>query len=123
MRVLIPFREEEIECKCGCGKVDFDTLFFHKLLAARYISGISFVIRSWCRCPVHNEAVGGLDDSSHLKGCAADIEAAFSGSRFLIVDALIRAGFTRIGIGKDFVHVDYDTSKAQCVMWLYWPLA
>ena len=77
------------------------------------------------RCPEHNKAVGGVDSSSHVatvyvKGKAADIEAEDSRSRFIILAALMRAGFTRIGVADSFIHVDLDEDKKPGVMWDYY---
>jgi hypothetical protein len=33
--------------------------------------------------------------------------------------ALLQAGFTRIGIRKDFIHVDVDNKKLQGAIWFY----
>jgi len=57
--------------------------------------------------------------SSHLLGLAADIAVTSSRRRFLMVEALLDAGFTRIGIGDDFIHVDLDKNKSQNVIWTY----
>ena len=81
---------------------------------ARGIANIPFHITSGYRCELHNKAVGGVDKSLHTKGQAADIRAESSNERFLIVRALIKAGFKSIGIYKNFVHA--DTRKKE-VMW------
>jgi uncharacterized protein YcbK (DUF882 family) len=96
-----------------------DHLFLDKLDNARYTAGVSFVITSGFRCSRHNAAVGGVENSAHTKGVAADISATDSVSRFKIIEALIDVGFTRIGIAKTFVHVDMDRSKPGNVIWLY----
>jgi uncharacterized protein YcbK (DUF882 family) len=76
-------------------------------------------LNSGFRCARHNEAVGGVKDSSHVKGHAADIAAFDAPSRFKIVRALLDAGFDRIGVGKAFIHVDDDPAKEPDVMWVY----
>lgn len=86
---------------------------------ARAIAKIPFVINSGYRTKAHNEAVGGKEDSAHPKGYAADIKCLTSRDRQIIVSALLKVGFTRIGIGKNFIHVDSDPSKPQNVIWLY----
>ena len=57
-------------------------------------------------------------NSSHLKGCAADIACGNSKQRSIMVRALVNVGFTRIGISKTFLHVDNDQSKSDAI-WLY----
>jgi hypothetical protein len=80
-------------------------------------------INSGCRCPEHNAAVGGSPTSSHLtdgRGCeAADIGVTGSRARYHVLRAAIAVGFTRIGIGRWFVHVDCDADKDPDVVWLY----
>lgn len=112
------FSKQEQACKC-CRQGEFDKNFLEKLNKAREQAGIPFVINSGYRCEKHNKEVGGSNTSSHLKGIATDIRCDDSNKRFNIVVALLEAGFTRIGIGKNFIHVDDDKEKAQGVIWLY----
>lgn len=78
-------------------------------------------ILSGYRTPAHNTAVGGVDSSAHELGQAADIAALSSTLRFTIVEAALRLGFTRIGIGSSFVHLDASLVHPQQVCWLYPP--
>ena len=112
------FKKAEFACPC-CGKNLCDKPFMDKVDKARSEAGVPFVITSGYRCPDHNLRVGGKSDSSHPMGCACDIEAEDSRSRFLIIDGLIKAGFNRIGIGRKFIHADDDINKDQEVVWLY----
>ena len=93
--------------------------FLEKLDLARGIAGVPFRINSGMRSYDWNRRVGGSENSSHLTGWAADISATSSNRRFLIVKALMEVGFTRIGIGDTFVHVDSDPDKVENVIWLY----
>ena len=54
-----------------------------------------------------------------MYGLAVDISCNSSRDRSIILTALIDSGFTRIGIGKTFIHVDLDKSKSQNVIWMY----
>jgi len=108
----------EFACPC-CGNNLIQTNTFTQLLKAREIAGVPFRINSGYRCEAHNREVGGTEDSSHIKGYAADLHCLYSGSRWKIIDALIKAGFVRIGIGKSFIHADNDPDKDQNVIWLY----
>jgi uncharacterized protein YcbK (DUF882 family) len=90
-----------------------------KLQKARDLADTPFNISSGCRCFKHNREVGGANGSSHLAGWAVDISVASSRERFLIVSALLQAGFTRIGVSENFIHVDLDPIKPPCVIWLY----
>jgi len=93
--------------------------FLRMLDAARDVAQIPFIINSGFRTEFHNRAVGGSENSSHLRGWAADIRAMNSSTRWIIIAACLQAGFTRIGVADTFVHVDCDPAKAENVMWLY----
>jgi len=113
------FKIKEFECPC-CGENLISPTLVSKLNNAREIAGVPFVINSGYRCEKHNKEVGGSPTSSHLKGLAADIKTAGSRNRFKILNALIKAGFTRLGIGESFIHCDIDKTKAQEVCWTYY---
>ena len=115
------FQLKEFDCNCGCalkGKA-MDPDFLIGLDDTRDRMEFPMIITSGLRCAKHNGASGGSLASSHLKGMAADIYCSDSTFRFLLVIALEAEGFNRIGIGKDFVHVDNDPLKPPNRMWLY----
>lgn len=93
--------------------------FLTRLDNAREFAGVPFVINSGYRCPKHNAEIGGVDDSSHVWGVAADIAARTSDQRFHILRGLLLAGFRRIGFGDGFLHADTDEDKPQDVIWTY----
>ena len=113
------FTEDELKCKCGCGQNGVKSSALKKLNNARSISGVPYHLNSAYRCPKHNKEVGGSDTSSHPLGEAFDIETTNSRNRYKILEGLIEAGFTRIGIAKTFIHADDDELKDQEVAWLY----
>lgn len=81
----------------------------------REIYGKPITITSGYRTPEHNAEVGGVPDSAHVKGLAADIY----GSNMLDLLAAVKmVGFKRVGVASNFIHVDIDTSKPQ-VAWTY----
>ena len=102
----------------GSGKY-MDENFLSMLDDARAIAGISFTINSGFRTKSHNAYVGGKNNSSHQYGYAADIHCTDSRSRYIIIDALTQAGFSRFGIGNSFIHVDSDPDKDAKVIWGY----
>ena len=57
--------------------------------------------------------------SSHLLGWAADIAVPNNHRRFLMLEALLDAGFNRIGVGSDHLHVDMDPNKPSNTIWVY----
>jgi zinc D-Ala-D-Ala carboxypeptidase len=98
---------------------NMDLGFLAKLDEAREIADIPFKINSAFRTPEHNAKIGGKPNSSHLRGLAVDIRAADSRTRFIILNALIKVGFNRIGIAKTFIHIDDDPEKSGKVVWVY----
>tara|TARA_R100001163_G_scaffold2920_2_gene4412 strand:+ start:1477 stop:1842 length:366 start_codon:yes stop_codon:yes gene_type:complete len=93
--------------------------FIEQLDVARDIAGFPFIINSGFRTIAHNKAVNGTSKSSHLLGWAADIHVGSSRKRFIMIEALLDAGFTRIGVGDSFIHVDSDPEKQQNLIWTY----
>ena len=89
------------------------------LEVARKKYGKMMHINSGFRTPKHNAEVGGKVTSSHLKGLAVDISCTNSTDRFLLEGILREVGFTRIGMGSTFIHVDIDKEKTQKVLWTY----
>jgi len=63
----------EFECKCGCGKcdIDFEVWLSCQLIRQRFNAPV--IVRSGCRCLLHNQNVGGASDSDHRFGWAADV--------------------------------------------------
>ena len=98
------------------GKMDKE--FLYKLDEARMLAGTPFKITSGYRTESHNKKVGGVKGSSHCKGCAVDIAVNSGLQRSAVVCALVKAGFTRMGIAETFVHVDLDKEKQNSI-WLY----
>lgn len=92
--------------------------FLRKLDKARKIAGVSFVINSGFRSELWNDKVGGVANSSHLRGWAADV-ACNNSTRYQILTALLEVGFNRIGIANTFIHVDCDPRKNPCRIWTY----
>jgi len=109
------FPESELACKC-CGECKMDRMFLERLYAARVIAGVPFPINSGYRCEKHNREVGSKT-RNHVDGKAVDIACTDSFRRSVILSALFRAGFKRIGVGPDFIHA--DTMPLPDAAWLY----
>ena len=112
------FQPSEFACKCGrCGggadRMVSDLL--DRLDEARAMAGIPFVISSGYRCPAHNKVVGGVADSAHTRGYAADIRCTDSHTRFAVLRALLEVGFRRIELAPTWIHVDCDPAKPRDV--------
>lgn len=94
--------------------------FLQKLNVARWHSDTPYRLTSAFRTVEHEYSKGRDGTSSHTKGLAVDIAATSDHERSLIIEGLIKAGFSRIGIGKTFIHVDDDPDKDQNVIWHYY---
>ena len=86
---------------------------------ARDIYGDPMILSSGFRSIEANRACGGSPKSSHLLGWAVDIAITNSRRRFLLLEALLDAGFNRIGVSEDFIHVDMDPNKTPNALWTY----
>ncbi|MCO6499666.1 MAG: peptidase M15 [Vicingus serpentipes] len=104
----------------GSGR-EMDQEFILLLDQARELAGeqgqlegmkIVFSITSGYRTESHNKKIGGVSDSAHLTGNAADIRVRNGKERRIILNSLIKVGLDkRIGIGQTFIHVDNDFNK------------
>lgn len=100
------FHSKEVECRCGCGLCEMDPKLMWALNRLRHELGRPVVVTSGHRCAKHNAAVGGRVNSFHLTGRAVDIRTATAKERWETLRLAFRLGFTGIGIGKGFVHLD-----------------
>ena len=104
--------------KPGSGQL-MDPFFLQLLDKARTHAQIPFRISSGYRTKEHNKKVGGVPNSAHLKGLAADIVCNSSSDRYIILSALLHVGFHRIGIAENFIHCDVSTDKPGFMVWTY----
>lgn len=72
---------------------------------ARQRLGIPIMVNSGYRCPKHNALVGGVANSQHMKGEAADIRCA---DNKLLAEIIEQKGnFDQLIIYPTFLHVSY----------------
>lgn len=115
------FKEKEFAaCSPSCSLQDMQQHTMDKLDFAREIAGIPFVLNSAYRSQAWEKAKGRTGTGAHTAGCAVDIRCNSSADRYKIISALLEVGFTRIGIGKTYIHVDDDSTKPQQVIWHYY---
>ena len=74
MKLSANFHREEFSCKCGCGQDTVDAALIRILEIVRAHFDSPITITSGNRCVLHNKAIGGASDSSHLIGKAADFK-------------------------------------------------
>lgn len=113
------FHLHEFDCSCekGSGSL-MKHEFMRRLDMARELSGIPFIITSGFRHVEHNKSIGGVSNSPHLLGVAADIWCIDPQLRWEIIKACQAVGLKRFGIYSTHIHVDHDTTKKPSIMWL-----
>lgn len=115
------FSESEFQrCTPPCSLQDMKQDFMNRLDTVRDVTGIPLVITCAYRSREYDLAKGRSGNSAHTRGMAVDIRCTTSANAFKIVQAALKVGFTRIGIGKTFIHLDSDTLLPQNVMWNYY---
>lgn len=107
------FSEKEFACKC-CGQVKVSQELLDKLQIIRDEINLPITVTSGYRCEKHNKAVGGKENSQHLKGNAADITCSDLEKLY----SLCASHFQAVGDGrrKGFVHVDL---RPELKRWIY----
>ena len=103
------FNESEMVCHC-CGQLPengINPILLDKLDALREAIGKPIHVDCMYRCPAHNAEVGGVPNSQHVLGNAADIWVDDMSVDDL-ADMAVQTGFDGIGryYGQEFVHVD-----------------
>lgn len=112
------FKTGEKYCGCNGGIDKMNPGTLEKLDNARDFAGIPLIVDSGYRCWIHNRNVGSTSDN-HPNGRAADIRCLNSRTRYIIIAALLKAGFTRLGIHPTFIHADDNPGGVPEVVWLY----
>jgi len=115
-QITLHFNEDELRCKCGCGRMEFSDRAVRFLEQLRVRFGHAILINSGYRCPEHNAA----ESSTGLNGphtvtanhnITVDVRI-FGGSAYKLLHHAVNLGFTGIGVSqkgqhsKRFVHLD-----------------
>jgi uncharacterized protein YcbK (DUF882 family) len=122
MKLTKNFNKSEFECKCGCEMPEDVSLEITKLSSQlQYIRDFvrqPIKITSGYRCESHNKSIGGVSNSQHILGKAADIqvENMTQPEVFDTIHTLTEHGhILQGGIGKynTFTHYDIRKIKAR----------
>lgn len=114
------FSESEFKkCSPSCSLQDMKQNTMNRLDTMRQLAGIPLVINSAFRPQAWERSKGRSGTGAHTLGQAVDIRCNTDSNRWKIIDAAIKAGFTRIGIAKTYIHVDDSQKHAQSVVWMY----
>lgn len=115
------FPEDEFQrCNPPCSLQDMKQDFMNVLDRIRMDAGLPLTTTSAFRTVEHEHMKGRAGTSSHVLGIAVDISVTDSLTRFKLVQAALKNGVTRIGVGDGFIHLDIDQNKPQNVMWVYY---
>lgn len=109
------FSKKELACRC-CGRLIVDPRLIEALEALRQLAGAPIVIHAGYRCPAHNREVGGVPNSEHTRGLAADIHIPGLSLQQMYAMASEVPQFAQGGIGAydtNFLHVDVRDHRAR----------
>ena len=113
-KVSAHFRVREFASKDGYDKVLIDDDLIALLENIRSAAGGAVTLNSAYRSPEHNKAVGGVSNSQHTKGTAADI--VVSGTDPLTVGQIAEhflGNHGGIGVYTTFTHVDTRKTRSR----------
>lgn len=132
MNVTKNFTLKEFLCKCGSNDCEFKEptdaqmekikKLSNALEMIRIMVGEPIIITSGLRCPAHNKAVGGGQNSQHLTGSAADLKCKKNSkdNLYRIIERLAEDDkindVPNGGLSKNYdriVHYDVRTKKAR----------
>lgn len=108
------FKRKEFACKCGCGFDTVDAELLDVLCCVREHFDAPVVIHSGCRCMDYNERIGGVANSQHLIGKAADIVVKGVDPPE-VYRYLFNSHFNEYGLGNyyNFTHIDVRQAIAR----------
>ena len=111
------FKEKEFACKC-CGQLpplareNVKALVSEVLDPVREKLGMPIAVNSGYRCEKHNKDVGGVRNSQHLRGEAADIHCE---DNERLKQLIIENGkFDQLITYPTFLHVSYKRTGGNC---------
>ena len=125
------FDDAELRChgttcgpkKTGCGVNGCKTPLLDALEQFRALVGKPVIVDDAYRCSIHNAQVGGVSDSEHLQGIAADIRVEGMSGAEMEAAALRCSLITAIGRSDDpaYIHIDTRRMTEGRARWVYSP--
>ena len=85
------FNVSEFSCHCGCGFNIIDQRVINMAQIIRDELGVPVHVNSGCRCKTHNARVGGVKESYHMQGLAADLSCTLGGRILFTAIANLKA--------------------------------
>ena len=115
--MIIYFKPSETACRCGCGENITDECR-DRLDALREAYGHPIRITSGARCESYNAKIkNSAPKSKHIEGIAVDVSCESDVDRRNLVALALQYGWSGIGVGKSFIHLDIRTGTK--VVWGY----
>lgn len=118
------FKLSEFTCSCGCGANKTTPALMNLCEKIRAACGVPLRVNSGTRCPKHNKAVGGVANSNHVSGNAADLNPMGAITPLELHAIILReykAGRLKdlagLGLYDTFVHVDCFPFKKNLRQW------
>lgn len=122
MSLTSNFKKSEFECNCGCEMPD--EVFFNieklanQLQYIRDFIELPIGITNAYRCRSHNKAVGGVSNSQHILGKAADLQVKGISTEELykVIDTLAEYNHVMqggLGLYDTFVHYDIRAKETR----------
>jgi hypothetical protein len=102
------FSKSELACHC-CSELKIADGLIEALEELRGLAGKEVIVHDGYRCPAHNQEAGGVRDSEHTLGMAADVAIPGLSLQEMYELALQVPAFADGGIGAydgGFLHVD-----------------
>ena len=109
------FSKVELACHC-CGELKIESALLEALEQLRKLADKEIIVHDGYRCVTHNQEVGGVTDSEHTRGMAADIAIAGFSLQQMYELALQVPTFRNGGIGvydSCFLHLDTRPHSAR----------
>ena len=117
MQLSEHFNSSEFACKCGCGGLrngaDINPRLVQVLERMRNKCGKPLILSCGYRCPSHNAEVGGVWNSQHIQGTAADVQCPEGMSPFELAEIALDSDADGVGVYDWGVHVDVRGWKAR----------
>lgn len=109
------FSKAELACHC-CGQLKIENRLIDALEMLRTLANQEILVHDGYRCPAHNQRVGGVANSEHTLGTAADVAIPGLSLQQMFELAVQVPTFLNGGIGVydgGFVHLDIRPHQAR----------
>lgn len=113
--LFVYFKRSDFDCR-ETGENEIPGKFIQRLDILRERCGFALIVNDGYRSPRHSREAAKDEPGEHTRA-AVDFKAIGGSRRYIIVSEALKMGFTGIGIGKTFIHLDDRTGVP--VIWTY----